>query len=151
MEQALAAAAIGLLAGAAASDVASRRIPNRLTGLLALVGLFRLAVDVAAGGGAAAAACDLAIGLTVFAVGALLFRAGLFGGGDVKLAAGAALWLGAPGLWPFLVATALVGGALALVYLGRLAAQAGGAASRRPSLPYGVAIAVGAALATFGR
>ena len=147
MAQALAAAAIGLLCWAAASDLATRRIPNRLPALLALVGVLRLGSDLAAGGAPISAAGDLTVGLAVLALGAVLFRFGLFGGGDVKLMAAASLWLGAVGLWPFLTATGLAGGALALGYLARIAViDATGSA--RPTLPYGVAIAAGGVLAT---
>ena len=51
-------------------------------------------------------------------LGFALFAAGLFGGGDAKLMAAAALWLGWSTGTSVLVFTALAGGVLAIVYLG---------------------------------
>ena len=64
-----------------------------------------------AGEGALTAALDLAAALAVFALGALAFHFGLLGGGDVKLLAAGALWLGAAALGPYLMVTVLAGGA----------------------------------------
>ncbi len=143
----LMAAAIGLLLCAAASDVATRRIPNRLTAALALVGVARLAAGLAAGGGWADPALDLAAAGAVLALGAAGFAAGAIGGGDVKLAAAAALWLGAGAVGTFLAFSALAGGVLAAAYLGLgvLGRRAGRPA---PTLPYGVALAAGGLAAT---
>ena len=82
----------------------------------------------------------------MFACGALLFRFGLFGGGDAKLLAAGALWIGAGSALPFLAGTALTGGALALGFLVWVGVAGRGRA--RPSLPYGVAIAAGGVLGT---
>lgn len=99
-----------------------------------------------------------AIGFGALALGVFMFGFGWIGGGDAKLFAAAALWLGWPALMPFLAWTAVAGGGLALLLLfvrrlplaslptgqgwvGRLM-QPGG------DVPYGVAIAVGA-LAAF--
>lgn len=144
---ALSAAAVGLFLWAAASDVASRRIPNRLAGLLALVGLARIGWELAAGGAVGPAAADLALAGGVLAAGAAAFGFGWFGGGDVKLMAAGALWLGAEAGWAFLIGTAAAGGALALGFLLWCAAVRG--SGPRPTLPYGVAVAAGGVLATF--
>ena len=146
VQLALSGAAIGLFVWAAISDIATRRIPNRLVALLALVALARLGLELAEGAPALRAAGDLALGLGVFAFGALLFRFGLFGGGDVKLLAAGALWMGAGSALPFLASTALAGGALALGLL--LWIGLAGRGARRPTLPYGVAIAAGGVLGT---
>jgi prepilin peptidase CpaA len=145
----LAVAAIGVLAWAAAGDVASRRIPNRLVGLLAALGALRLALDPGAGWPAAGA--DVALALAVFVAGAGLFRAGMLGGGDVKLTAAATLWVGAAAFWTFLAATALAGGLMALGHLARRAAVGGRGQPTPASLPYGVAIAAGGVIGTLAR
>jgi len=88
-----------------------------------------------------------------------MFAAGWIGGGDGKLFAVCALWLGWPAALPFMLYTGLAGGLLTVAILtlrsGWLAlAVAGGPAWIRKlgttggDLPYGVAIAVGA-LAAF--
>lgn len=146
MAMTLPIAAMGLFLWAAASDVASRRIPNRLVALLALLALARIGLDVAGGAGPTRAAADVGAGLAVFAFGALLFRWGLFGGGDVKLLAAGALWLGAGATLPFLASAALAGGALAIGFVLWLAVAGHGRV--RPSLPYGVAIAAGGVIGT---
>lgn len=145
----LTVAAIGLFLAAAATDVAGRRIPNRIVACLAAVGLLRLAALIltgpALGAVWATAALDLGVAVAVFALGAAVFHLNLLGGGDVKLLAAGALWLGAGAVWPFLMVTALAGGALAVAYL---ALAAAGRAETGRGLPYGVAIAAGGVFAT---
>lgn len=99
-----------LLLAAAASDLAVRRVPNAVPVALALIGLgLRIAGGSVVGGLAAAGA--------VFACAAACWRRGWLGGGDVKLLGAAALLL-APRLVPSLVlAVAMAGGLLALLYL----------------------------------
>ena len=126
-----------------------RQVPNRLTLALALLGLLRIGVALAEGGGAVASAFDLAAAVGVFAVAALGFQFGLLGGGDVKLLAAGALWLGAAALGTYLVATVLAGGLLAIGFvLWHLVAGRRGAG--KTSLPYAVAIAAGGILTTLG-
>jgi prepilin peptidase CpaA len=139
--------AIAIFFFAAAFDLAHRRIPNPLVTALALLGGLRLLWALATGEASATPGADLGIALAIFAAGAVLFHLNLIGGGDVKLLAAGALWLGAASVTPFLVVTTLAGGALALVFLlwgavARLPVEA------RPSLPYGVAIAAGGILVT---
>ena len=100
----------------------------------------------------------LIAGSCCWCLGFALFAAGAFGGGDAKLMAAAALWLGWPQELQFLVFTALAGGVLAVVYLGWSFLQMlieievrgeDGPFMRRllslkPDLPYGIALAVGA-------
>jgi prepilin peptidase CpaA len=99
--------------------------------------------------------CALAAGIGMFA-----FR--WIGGGDAKLMAAAALWLGAPGLAPLLIWTTLAGGVLTVmlitvrrhgaIFVGDAGPQAdhwvGRLMDRNGDVPYGVAICVGA-LAAF--
>ena len=70
------------------------------------------------GAGAASAAADSAMALVVFGLGAIAFRFRVLGGGDVKLLAASALWLGLGEIGAFLLATAFFGGLLALIFLG---------------------------------
>jgi prepilin peptidase CpaA len=159
----LAYAAVGFACAlAAATDLRTRRIPNVLTGGLALAAV---ALALSAGFGHFAAA--LAVAAAVFAFGTLCFAAGVLGGGDVKLLTGIALALGYPLALGFVLDTLICGGLLALGYLavrgrfGEAAARmrgvllGGGRAaigSGSGRLPYALAIAAGAAcsaLATF--
>lgn len=143
----LSLAAIALFLAAAASDAARRTIPNALVVALALLGLLRIASDLAAGGGLASAGLDLVAAAAVLGLGALAFAAGALGGGDAKLLAAGTLWTGAVGIAPYLLATVLAGGALALLYV------AWRFVARRPSpagLPYALAIATGGILVTAG-
>jgi prepilin peptidase CpaA len=146
------------LAAAALSDVARRRIPNAIAAIVALAGLSR---QLAGGGHAAAFALAATVG--VLGLATLLWLRGLLGGGDVKLLAAVALLVPAPAVPALLLAVAIAGGALSLLHLG-LRATLPAPAARRPAgtlaralrceawrirrgapLPYGVAIAAGAA------
>jgi prepilin peptidase CpaA len=143
-------AAVALFAAAAVTDGRVRRIPNPLPLGLALLGLARIAAGLAAGAGVVAAALDLAAAAAVFLAGAFAFRFRLLGGGDVKLLAAGALWLGAAALGPFLLATALAGGALALALLVVRLLRRPDADGIAASLPYGIAIAAGGILVSAG-
>ena len=140
-------------------DLASYRIPNWVS--LALLAAFVPAAGLALMGGVSppALALNLGVGAAALAAGVLMFALRWIGGGDAKLFAAAALWLGWPAAVPFLAATALAGGALALGLMAlrstlvRPLAASGPAwvgrlAEPGESVPYGVAIAVGA-LAAF--
>lgn len=142
----LTSCALALFAVSAVSDLRERRIPNLLTLSLALVGLARIGWGLAAGAPAPALAADLAVGAAVFALATVGFGFGLLGGGDVKLMAAGALWLGAGSVLPFLMATALAGGLLAMIFVARRLLASG--RSVAPSLPYGIAIAAGGILCT---
>jgi prepilin peptidase CpaA len=135
---------------AASSDVARLKIPNWLTGALALG--FLPATFFATG--AVDWLSHLAAGVAVFAGAALLFACRLLGGGDVKLLAAVALWCGLHLVLPLLLLIALVGGVFALVVLALrqpLLQAAIVALLRRVPLflhhrmpiPYGVPIAIG--------
>lgn len=137
---------------AAASDALSLRIPNALivyllAGYAANVALLRPDwADLAA---------NAAVGIAVLAGGALLFARGWMGGGDVKLLAVSALWLGPAATPAFLLLTAMAGGllTLALITIHALGAhrRLGDrvAALRAPMdrVPYGIAIATAAVAA----
>ena len=129
---------LGGLADAALCDLRRFRIPNRDPLLL----LAAFAVSATAQPPAGGWAAHLAAGAAVFAAGAVLFRLGVWGGGDVKLLAGVALWCGFAGLGLVLGVMALAGGVLALAALA--VGRARGTAAAGEHLPYGLAIAAGA-------
>ncbi|HEY1425872.1 MAG TPA: prepilin peptidase [Caulobacteraceae bacterium] len=145
-----------LVIGAAVRDLATFTIPNWIS--LALLAAF-LPAALVAHVSLLDIGLSFAVGAGVLVLAAAMFALGWIGGGDAKLMAAAALWLGLKGLAPFAVYTALAGGALALglvalrsVWLRPLTAGAP-AWTRRlatpgESAPYGVAIAAGA-LAAF--
>jgi prepilin peptidase CpaA len=140
----------------ALKDLTSYTIPNWIS--LALIAAFVPAALVSGAPLAQIGLC-LAVGFGGLVLGMAMFAAGWIGGGDGKLFAACALWLGWPAFLPFMLYTGLAGGVLTLAILtlrsGWLApAVAGGPAWLRKlgahggDLPYGVAIAVGA-LASF--
>jgi prepilin peptidase CpaA len=142
-----------MMAFAASSDLLTMTIANRVS-LLLIAGFIVIAILTGASGadilshvGAAAA---------VLAVTFLCFSCGWIGGGDAKLAAATALWLGFGHLFDYLVYASLLGGALTVliiqfrnfpmpsVLIGRdwaerLHRQGGG-------VPYGIALAAAALL-----
>jgi prepilin peptidase CpaA len=142
-----------MMAFAASSDLLTMTIANRVS--LALVGGFVIlaalsgmsGVDMAIHAGAAAA---------VLVAAFICFARGWIGGGDAKLAAATALWLGFSHLFDYLVYASLLGGALTLLivqfrhmplpqmlagrdWAERLHRQGGG-------VPYGIALAAAALL-----
>lgn len=142
-----------LLVAAAASDIATMTIPNWLS--LALACLFPVAA-LAAGLPLATIGWHLAFGFAVLVVCFLLFQVNVFGGGDAKLIAAAAVWTGFAAFAEFALWTALAGGVLAILlimarwwfkpsdtrpaFVNRLLKVRGGA-------PYGVAIMTGGLMA----
>jgi prepilin peptidase CpaA len=140
-------------------DLVSYRIPNWIS--LALLGAFVPAALLAWGAGAPlqAIGLHLAVGAVALVAGVVMWSLRWIGGGDAKLFAAAALWLGLPAAGTYLAVTGLAGGALALLLLQlrapllRTYANLGPAwvarlAQPGESAPYGVAIAIGA-LAAF--
>jgi prepilin peptidase CpaA len=142
-----------LMAFAASSDLLTMTIANRVSlvligGFVLLAGLVGLsAAEMLSHAGAAAA---------VLAVAFTCFACGWIGGGDAKLAAATALWLGFGHLFDYLVYASLLGGALTLLivqfrhlplphvlvgrdWAERLHRQGGG-------VPYGIALAAAALL-----
>lgn len=141
---------------AALKDATSFTIPNWVSGAIVLA-FFPVALIVQLPLGAFGV-CLLA-GLIALVCGMGMYAAGWCGGGDAKLLAACALWLGWSGAPVFLLATGLAGGALAasliLARKGIIGAYAsttpgwfGRLMSPEEDLPYGLAIAVGA-LAAF--
>ena len=141
-----------LLALAAGWDLASYTIPNRLQ--LALVAAFAIFV-LAAGMTPAMLGWHLLAGFLGLAVGFTLFALGFVGGGDVKLFAAIALWLGFDlDLMDFMLIASLLGGALTLILVALrqvpLPARLTGQSwllrlhDQRAGIPYGVALAAGA-------
>ncbi len=138
------------MAMAAAMDLLTMKIPNRLSAALA-IGYFVAALL------SGASLHDIALhalcGAAMLAFTFALFGFGWIGGGDAKLAAATALWLGWTPLAEYGLASALAGGALTLVILmGRrvalpeaLAAQAWIARlhNAKSGIPYGIALALG--------
>jgi prepilin peptidase CpaA len=140
-----------LLLAAALCDLARYTIPNWLS--LAAAGLF-LVFAVAAPLGAGAFGWHLAAGLAGLTLGFCLFALGWIGGGDAKLFAAMALWLGFSDLLSYAALASLFGGALSLALLllrqVPLPAPLAGQAwllrlhDARSGIPYGVALAAGA-------
>jgi prepilin peptidase CpaA len=137
---------------AAAMDVFTLRIANGLS--IALIAAFFI-IALVAGMPAQQMLVHLGVAVAVLLANVLLFYLRLVGGGDAKLLAAAALWVGYEQLIPFLVYVTIFGGALALLLLAYRRMPAGalplpGWASRLHNqgegMPYGVAIAAGALL-----
>ena len=144
-----------LVIAGAVTDLASFTIPNRLN--LALAAAYPL-VALAVGRPLPEIGFALAIGFGALVIAVGMFAAGWIGGGDAKLFAAAALWLGWPASVSFVMVTALAGGALALLLLNvraawlkpYLAGAPGWLArltTKDEAVPYGVAIALGALIA----
>lgn len=145
----------GAVAFAAAMDLFTLTIPNRVCAILALA-FFPLAW--LAGLELSDIAYHLGAGLAVLCIGILLFIPGWFGGGDAKLMAAIALWVGFHDLALYFVYVALAGGMLATVFSAMravplprpLLCEAWAWRLHRPDggIPYGIALAAGA-LAVF--
>lgn len=133
-------------------DLVSYTIPNWIS--LALIAAFVPAALISGAPLAQIGLC-LAVGVSALVLGMAMFAAGWIGGGDGKLLAACALWIGWPGALTFLLYTGLAGGVLTFAILGLrsgylVPVMAGGPAWLRKlatqdgDLPYGVAIAAGA-------
>jgi prepilin peptidase CpaA len=136
-------------------DIRQRRIPNWLTGAIAVA-----AIAVHAFGGLRALCVSLAVMAILTAGGTLVYSRGGIGGGDIKLAIAASGLLSFPLCVPFLLYTAIGGGLLAVAFLAArgkaqiisrtvLMAAMGGpglAPSKAETMPYAVAFAFGALL-----
>jgi prepilin peptidase CpaA len=145
----------GIMAFAASSDLVTMTISNRVSLLLA-AGF--LALALMSGMGWWDVLLHLGAALVVLVIAFGFFSQGWIGGGDAKLAAATALWLGFDHLMPYLVYASLFGGALTLLliqfrmaplpdflarqeWVQRLHKKDGG-------VPYGIALAA-AALAVY--
>jgi prepilin peptidase CpaA len=148
-----------ILVAAAIGDLRTRRIPNKLVAVLALLGIaYSVArapvvpgLSQAGGGVLAGLACWLPF-----------YLMGWLGAGDVKLYAAAGAWLGPARAVEGALVAALFGALLSLVWMARSQGMKGAAqtlgmaaatpemlapsegSSKHSKLPYGVAIAFGA-------
>ena len=140
-----------LMAFAAASDLFTMTISNRVS--LALAAGF-LVLALLSGMGLYDILLHVGAGATVLTISFACFAMGWVGGGDAKVAAGAALWFGFGYMLNYLLYASLFGGALTLLllqfrqwplpylftgqaWLLRLHAKESG-------IPYGIALAIGA-------
>jgi prepilin peptidase CpaA len=103
-----------LMAFAASSDLLTMTISNRLS--LALAGGFFL-LTLMTGMSLPAIGMHLAAAAVVLVVTFACFSQGWIGGGDAKLAAATALWLGFDHLLDYAIYASLFGGALTLLIL----------------------------------
>jgi prepilin peptidase CpaA len=144
-----------LMAFAAFSDLFTMTISNRVSLLLA-GGFFVMALLIGMSG--ADVLYHIGASATVLVVTFTLFACGWIGGGDAKLAAATALWLGFDPLMTYLVYASLFGGVLTLAIIryrlmplpALLEGQDWAIRLHRADagVPYGIALA-GAALAVY--
>ena len=144
-----------LMAFAASSDLLTMTISNRVS--LILVGSF-FVLAFLSGMPLAEIGAHVGAGLAVLAVAFVFFARGWIGGGDAKLAAATALWLGFDQLLNYLTIASLLGGVMTLVIMrfrlmplpAMLANQEWAKRLHRmdAGVPYGIALAI-AALAVY--
>ncbi|HTJ58331.1 MAG TPA: prepilin peptidase [Devosiaceae bacterium] len=103
-----------LMAFAASSDLLTMRISNRV--VLLLVAAF-CAVAMGIGMPLAEFGLHAACAALVLVVAFAFFSLGWIGGGDAKLAAATAFWLGFGLTLPYLLDAAIIGGAMTLLIL----------------------------------
>jgi prepilin peptidase CpaA len=144
-----------LVIGAALRDATSYTIPNWLS--LALVAAFPVAA-LAMGLPLPTIGVNAAVGAVALIAGMAMFARGWIGGGDAKLFAAAALWIGFEPSLTYLAVTGVAGGALAVGLLGLRSGYVQPFVPTGPAwfarlaqpgenVPYGVAIAIGALVA----
>lgn len=113
-EVAAAVVLFAMLVIACVTDIRARRIPNWLVAVVLVVGvLVTTALDPVVPGLLRAVA-GVAVGLVIWLPGWLLR---MMGAGDVKLFAATGAWLGPAGAVNAAIASAVFGGALALIWL----------------------------------
>lgn len=139
------------MAFAAATDLLTYKIPNRISIVLVLA---FLAIAPFNGLSWFAFMIHVATFAVALAVGIGLYAMGAFGGGDAKLLAAVALWVGLESLPTYIAMVAICGGMLAMalimfrriplpelasrqVWIARLHERNGG-------IPYGIALAAAA-------
>ena len=140
------------MAFAGAMDFFTMTIPNRIS--VALIAGFAVAA-VFAGMPLMAIGNHVLAGALFLVIGIFMFSMGWLGGGDAKLLAAAALWLGFESILPYVVMVSIFGGMLAtviLAYRGMIPPVwvtgqewAMRLHDRKGGIPYGIALA-GAAL-----
>lgn len=141
-------------------DVGWRRIPNAVCGAVAVAGLGVQFWDA----GLLAALAGLGAAVVTIALLFLFWQRGGIGGGDVKLAGAVAIWVGPRALPVYWLAAALAGGVVAVVCLlasrrsvrqeirqnltvaalHQMMPDVPAPTAGRVSVPYAVAIALGA-------
>jgi prepilin peptidase CpaA len=139
------------MAFAAASDLLTMTIANRIS-LILMAGF--AVVATLSGASGAVLLSHLAAGTAVLAVAFLCFACRWIGGGDAKLAAAIALWLGFAHLFDYLIYASILGGALTLFIVLFRTIPLPSALARaewlerlhRPDagIPYGIALAAAA-------
>lgn len=140
------------MAFAGAMDFFTMTIPNRVS--LALIAGFAVAA-LFAGMPVATVGAHVLAGLLFLVIGIFMFSMGWLGGGDAKILAAAALWLGFESVLPYVVMVTILGGLLAaalLAFRGTILPVwfsgqewAMRLHDRKGGIPYGIALA-GAAL-----
>jgi prepilin peptidase CpaA len=103
-----------LMAFAASSDLFTMTISNRV--MLILVGAF-FALALWSGMSPNDVLWHMGAGIAVLAVSFVFFARGWIGGGDAKLAAATALWLGFDHLMAYLLYASIFGGLLTLAMI----------------------------------
>jgi prepilin peptidase CpaA len=144
-----------MMAFAASSDLFTMTISNRVSLILA-AGFFMLAF--ATGMDAVTAATHVGAAFLVLAIAFVFFARGWIGGGDAKLAAVIALWLGFEPLLVYFLNASIFGGLLTLAMIRFRLLPLPAALERQPwvqrlhrmdsGVPYGIALAA-AALAVY--
>ena len=139
---------------AATYDVMTLTIPNWIS--LALVALFPI-LALVTGLGWHELAVYGGIGAAALVIGVAAFAFGVVGGGDAKLFAAVALYMGPLGIAPYILDVAVAGGILAMIFLvlhqprleewTRRSPVLAQIVSRGMAIPYGVAIVAGGLLA----
>jgi prepilin peptidase CpaA len=143
----------GAVAFAAAMDLLTMRIPNRIS-LVMVLAFFPLAL--LGGMNASDMMGHVGTGLLMLLVGVLLFIPGWFGGGDAKLMAAIGLWIGPENLLLYIFCVAMAGGMIAAAFCSArsvplprvLLGEAWALRLHRhdSGIPYGLALAAGALL-----
>ncbi len=139
----------GLMIAAAFSDLFTMTIPNRIAiGLSGAFFVFAFALGLPL----ETVGMHVLAGFVMLVVTFVMFARGWMGGGDAKLAAATALWMGWENLADYLLLSTILGGALTLLILylrgyplpGLLRAQ--GWLVRlhdsKTGIPYGIALAI---------
>jgi|SRR5690242_14775444 len=139
------------MAYAASSDLLTMTISNRIS-IVLVVGFFALALAMHMSG--SDIAMHAGAGLLVLVIAFVLFSLHWIGGGDAKLAAGIALWLGWSHLLEYALLASVFGGALTVLLLEfrrwALPAPLLGKEwierlhDRKGGVPYGIALAIAA-------
>lgn len=140
-----------LVSYAAASDLLTMKISNSVNGCIFFSFIY---FAVASGMSAEVLAWHVCAGVLTLAVSFGMFARGWIGGGDAKLAAATALWLGLAHLGDFIIIASVLGGmlTLAIVYARSFPLPAASIHlpfvthlhSAKTDIPYGIALSAAA-------